>query len=181
MGKTSLLLRFADESYETNYISTVGVDFRFRTVTVDNQLVKLQIWDTAGQERFRTITAAYYRGANGVILVYDITNHESFVHVKDWLFEVHKSAGETVTKLVVGNKCDLTHLRQVSESEANEYAQSVNSSFIETSAKSGIHVDKSFIIIAKQLAAKSANSDGSKQPPSIGVIKKDNCECCTIL
>merc|ERR1712154_475801 len=163
VGKTSLLLRFADDSFEDNYISTVGVDFRFRTVTVDNELVKLQIWDTAGQERFRTITSAYYRGANGVILVYDITNNETFSHVQDWLDEVHKAAGESVTKLVVGNKADLTNLRQV-ETEASQYAQSVNASFIETSAKTAINVDKSFLIIAKQLVQKSGSS--SNQNPS---------------
>ena len=154
VGKTSLLLRFADDSFEDNYISTVGVDFRFRTVTVDNELVKLQIWDTAGQERFRTITSAYYRGANGVILVYDITNNETFSHVQDWLDEVHKAAGESVTKLVVGNKADLVNQRQVNETQASQYAQSVNASFIETSAKTAVNVDKSFLIIAKQLVKK---------------------------
>ena len=157
VGKTSLLLRFADDSFEDNYISTVGVDFRFRTVTVDNELVKLQIWDTAGQERFRTITSAYYRGANGVILVYDITNNETFQHVQDWLDEVHKAAGESVTKLVVGNKADLVQQRQVNESQASQYAQSVNASFIETSAKTAVNVDKSFLIIAKQLVKKRYN------------------------
>mmetsp|Transcript_73247 Transcript_73247/g.116757 ORF Transcript_73247/g.116757 Transcript_73247/m.116757 type:complete len:202 (+) Transcript_73247:47-652(+) len=179
VGKTSLLLRFADDSFEDNYISTVGVDFRFRTVTVDNELVKLQIWDTAGQERFRTITSAYYRGANGVILVYDITNNETFQHVQDWLDEVHKAAGETVTKLVVGNKADLESQRQVNEQQAHQYAQSVNASFIETSAKTAANVDKSFLIIAKQLVQKSASNPNA--PSGIEEANSSSKQCCCVL
>jgi len=180
VGKTSLLLRFADDSFEDNYISTVGVDFRFRTVTVDNELVKLQIWDTAGQERFRTITSAYYRGANGVILVYDITNNETFSHVQDWLDEVHKAAGESVTKLVVGNKADLINQRQVNENQASQYAQSVNASFIETSAKTAVNVDKSFLIIAKQLVKKSGNAN-SGGPSGIEEANSSGKQCCCVL
>ena len=85
VGKSCLLLRFADDSFTDSYISTIGVDFRFRTVTIDKKTVKLQIWDTAGQERFRTITSAYYRGAHGIIMVYDVTSEESFEHVEEWL------------------------------------------------------------------------------------------------
>ncbi|ETO27178.1 hypothetical protein RFI_09954 [Reticulomyxa filosa] len=153
VGKTALLHRFADDSFDDNYISTVGVDFRFRTVTLDKKLVKLQIWDTAGQERFRQITSAYYRGAHGVILVYDITQKSTFEHVQDWLDEVHRCAGSNVTKLVVGNKADLVEHREVEETSAQSYAERVSSSFIETSAKTAANVDKAFLTIAKQLVA----------------------------
>lgn len=88
VGKSCLLLRFADDNFTDSYISTIGVDFRFRTITIDDKIVKLQIWDTAGQERFRTITSAYYRGADGIIMVYDVTSSESFDHVEEWLSEV---------------------------------------------------------------------------------------------
>eukprot|EP01035_Chromulina_nebulosa_P028997 gene28997-38363_t len=87
VGKSCLLLRFADETFTENHVSTIGVDFRFRTVKVDKKTVKLQIWDTAGQERFRTITSAYYRGADGIIIVYDVSCEESFNHINDWLIE----------------------------------------------------------------------------------------------
>jgi Ras-related protein Rab-1A len=90
VGKSCVLLRFADDSYAETYISTIGVDFRFRKVKVDKRIVKLQIWDTAGQERFRTLTSAYYRGSDGVMLVYDVTNEESFEHVTEWLGEVNR-------------------------------------------------------------------------------------------
>eukprot|EP00484_Ammonia_sp_Unknown_P020149 CAMPEP_0197035626 /NCGR_PEP_ID=MMETSP1384-20130603/13373_1 /TAXON_ID=29189 /ORGANISM="Ammonia sp." /LENGTH=371 /DNA_ID=CAMNT_0042465711 /DNA_START=78 /DNA_END=1193 /DNA_ORIENTATION=+ len=151
VGKTSLLLRFADDSFKDNYISTIGVDFRFRTLTIDNDLVKLQIWDTAGQERFRTITSAYYRGSDGVILIYDITNMESFEHVRDWLEDVHKVTGTTIPKLIVGNKSDLQHMRQVNVMQAQQFAMSAGASMIETSAKTADNVDKSFALIAKEL------------------------------
>eukprot|EP01083_Nonionella_stella_P151319 483325_1 len=107
VGKSCLLLRFADDSFTDSYISTIGVDFRFRTVSIDKKTVKLQIWDTAGQERFRTITSAYYRGAHGIIMVYDVTNPESFEHVEDWLTEVNRHASENTMKLLVGNKADM--------------------------------------------------------------------------
>ncbi|CAN6579544.1 unnamed protein product [Malus baccata var. baccata] len=114
VGKSCLLLRFADDSYLDSYISTIGVDFKIRTVEQDGKTIKLQIWDTAGQERFRTITSSYYRGAHGIIVVYDVTDQESFNNVKQWLNEIDRYASENVNKLLVGNKCDLTANKVVS-------------------------------------------------------------------
>merc|ERR1711874_641300 len=112
-GKSSLLLRFADDTFTENYITTIGVDFRFKTIPVDNKSVKLQIWDTAGQERFRTITSAYYRGADGIVLVFDVTDRESFDHVDDWLTEVNRYVNDSTMMLLLGNKCDNETDRQV--------------------------------------------------------------------
>jgi len=106
VGKSCILLRFADDTFTENHISTIGVDFRFRTVKMDKKVIKLQIWDTAGQERFRTITSAYYRGADGIIMVYDVTSEESFNHINDWFVEVNRYASESTCKLLVGNKID---------------------------------------------------------------------------
>ena len=126
VGKSCLLLRFADDTYTESHISTIGVDFKIRTIQLDGKTIKLQIWDTAGQERFRTISSTYYRGAHGIIVVYDITNMDSFKNVKRWLTEIDKYARDNVSKLLVGNKMDFgdsdAKLRQVSHSKGKEYA-----------------------------------------------------------
>lgn len=149
VGKSCLLLRFADNTFTDSYISTIGVDFRFKTVTADQKTVKLQIWDTAGQERFRTITSAYYRGADGIVLVYDVSSQESFKQVNHWLEEVQKYANEDTVKLIVGNKADLP--KQVQTAEAQAYADTLGVHFIEASAKTGTNVDAIFLTIAKEL------------------------------
>lgn len=122
VGKSCLLLRFADDTYSESYISTIGVDFKIRTIEHDGKTIKLQIWDTAGQERFRTITSSYYRGAHGIIVVYDVTDQDSFDNVKQWLQEIERYASENVKKLLVGNKSDLTQKKQVDYTTAKEYA-----------------------------------------------------------
>ncbi|XP_020531803.1 ras-related protein RIC1 isoform X2 [Amborella trichopoda] len=121
VGKSCLLLRFADDSYVDSYISTIGVDFKIRTVELDGKTVKLQIWDTAGQERFRTITSSYYRGAHGIIIVYDVTEMESFNNVKQWLNEIDRYASDNVSKLLVGNKCDLVENKVVDTEKAKAF------------------------------------------------------------
>ncbi|KTG06701.1 hypothetical protein cypCar_00010323, partial [Cyprinus carpio] len=105
VGKSSLLLRFADNTFSGSYITTIGVDFKIRTVEINGEKVKLQIWDTAGQERFRTITSTYYRGTHGVIVVYDVSSAESFVNVKRWLHEINQNCDD-VCRILVGNKND---------------------------------------------------------------------------
>jgi len=150
VGKSCILLRFADDAFTESYISTIGVDFRFRTIKVENKTVKLQIWDTAGQERFRTITSAYYRGADGIIMVYDVTNAESFSHVADWLTEVNRYASESTCKLLVGNKNDMEN-KQVTSESAKEYADSLGIPFLETSAKSAANIEEAFLTMAAEL------------------------------
>lgn len=151
VGKSCLLLRFADDAFTESYISTIGVDFRFRTVKIDNKTVKLQIWDTAGQERFRTITSAYYRGADGIIMVYDVTSQDSFDHVNDWLKEVNRYAAEGTCKLLVGNKSDRTTDRVVTAEQAKEFADEIEVPFLETSAKSASNVEEAFLTMAGEL------------------------------
>jgi Ras-related protein Rab-1A len=125
VGKSCLLLRFADDNFtESRGPSTIGVDFRFRTIRVDNKTIKLQIWDTAGQESFRNITSAYYRGAHGIILVYDVTNRESFDNVKQWVLEIDRYASEDTIKILVGNKSD-RHERVVTSKQGQEFADSL--------------------------------------------------------
>lgn len=151
VGKSCLLLRFADDAFTESYITTIGVDFRFRTITVDGKVIKLQIWDTAGQERFRTITSAYYRGADGILLVYDTSSRESYNHIDDWLSEVNRFANENTCKTLVGNKCDLKEAREVTAEEADAKAKELKLEHIEASARDSINVDEAFTMIAKEL------------------------------
>eukprot|EP00386_Alphamonas_edax_P009693 GDKI01031778.1.p1 GENE.GDKI01031778.1~~GDKI01031778.1.p1 ORF type:complete len:209 (-),score=67.19 GDKI01031778.1:30-656(-) len=148
VGKSCLLLRFADDQFTDSYITTIGVDFRFRTINVDGHVIKLQIWDTAGQERFRTITPAYYRSAMGVILVYDITKRETFDNIKFWMKNLEEYADRSVQKIIIGNKCDLESERAVSKQEGEELAAYHSVPFFETSAKGNINVPAAFHNIA---------------------------------
>lgn len=142
--------------------------------------MKLQIWDTAGQERFRTITSAYYRGADGIILVYDVSSMESFEHVSDWLKEVNRYAAPGTVKLLVGNKCDRTADRVVTEEQAKEFADELGIPFIETSAKSAKNVEEAFLTMAGQLIkqkAASGNDSTSKGGIDLSAYK-ERANCC---
>jgi len=156
VGKSCLLLRFADDTYTQSYISTIGVDFKIRTIELEGKTVKLQIWDTAGQERFRTITSSYYRGAHGIIIVYDVTDRDSFNNVKHWIQEIDKYAADGVKKLLVGNKCDLQSKKAVSYDEAKELADSLGINFMETSAKNSHNVEQAFQMMAAEIKQKVA-------------------------
>jgi len=176
VGKSCLLLRFADDAFTESYISTIGVDFRFRTVKIGKKTIKLQIWDTAGQERFRTITSAYYRGADGIIMVYDTTSSDSFDHVNDWLKEVNRYASEGTCKLLVGNKSDRTADRAVTTEQAKEFADDLGVAFLETSAKTAKNVEEAFLTMAgeliKQRDAKIAANGGKENGSGGGGAKK---------
>ncbi|CAD8087550.1 unnamed protein product [Paramecium sonneborni] len=158
VGKSSLLLRFADNVFNESFLPTIGVDFKIRTFDLNGKTVKLQIWDTAGQERFKTITNSYYKGAHGIILVYDVTDKQSFKDVENWLAEVEKYANENVVRVLVGNKVDLESKREVTFEEGKELADSLNIRFIETSAKNSSNVEKAFITLANEIKAKVAKS-----------------------
>ena len=144
VGKSSLLMRFADDIFTDNFLPTIGVDFKIRTIETAGSIVKLQMWDTAGQEKFKTITSAYYKGAHGVIMVYDITDRKSFTDLQNWLSEVDKYSREDVVKILVGNKKDLESNREVSIEEANRFAESLGMKYLETSAKDGINIEETF-------------------------------------
>lgn len=182
VGKSSLLIRFVEDKFSESYISTIGVDFKINTIEIDDKKIKLQIWDTAGQERFRTITTSYYRGAHGIIIMYDITNYESFENIKQWLFEINKYAREEVNKILVGNKCDLKNKRVISKQAGKEYAEELGIEFIETSAKSSQNVDDAFFNMAKQIKNRmkhvpiSLNNNSQTISTTISIpINKNSC------
>jgi len=148
VGKSSLLLRFADNTFNGSYITTIGVDFKIRTVNIDGERVKLQIWDTAGQERFRTITSTYYRGTHGVIVVYDVTSGESFANVKRWLHEIEQNC-DVVNRVLVGNKNDEPERKVVLTEDAQRFADTMGIRLFETSAKDNINVEEMFLAVTR--------------------------------
>lgn len=170
VGKSCLLLRFADDTYTESYISTIGVDFKIRTIELDGKTIKLQIWDTAGQERFRTITSSYYRGAHGIIIVYDVTDQDSFKNVKQWLKEIERYASDNVNKLLVGNKCDLKPKKVIDSKDAEDFAKNLGIPFLETSAKTAQGVEQAFMTMAAEIKNRLANQPIQQtQPQTTGV------------
>jgi len=149
-GKSMLLNRFVDNTFSDSFITTIGVDFKIKTIDLLGKKVKLQIWDTAGQERFRTITTAYYKGAQGIMVVFDLTNRDSYQNVMNWIQEIYKYGTENVVKLLVGNKCDLED-RKVSFQEANMLANENGLSYIETSSKVTKNIDEAFETISENI------------------------------
>ncbi|EDW45770.1 ras-related protein RIC1 [Drosophila sechellia] len=144
VGKSCLLMRFSDDRFTEKYVCTVGIDFRVRSVEVTGRMVMLQIWDTAGDERFKSLLPSYYRGATGILLVYDITSSKSFRSIDGWLEEIHRMCPESVNVLLVGNKCDDLDNRQVRLEQGFNYANLRAIGFHEVSAKSGANVNDVF-------------------------------------
>ncbi|XP_041061185.1 ras-related protein Rab-8A isoform X1 [Carcharodon carcharias] len=166
-----------------------GIDFKIRTIELDGKKIKLQIWDTAGQERFRTITTAYYRGAMGIMLVYDITNEKSFDNIKNWIRNIEEHASADVEKMILGNKCDVNEKRQVSKERGEKLASDYGIKFMETSAKANINVENAFFTLARDIKTKMDKKleGNSPQGSSQGVRitseqqKKSNFFRCLLL
>lgn len=151
VGKSQLLARFSRNEFNLDSKATIGVEFQTRTLEIDHKTVKAQIWDTAGQERYRAVTSAYYRGAVGAMLVYDITKRPSFDHVTRWLEELRGHADKNIVIMLVGNKTDLGSLRAVPTEDAKEFAEKENLFFIETSALEATNVDTAFVNVLTEI------------------------------
>lgn len=182
VGKSNILLRFSDNIFHETFLPTIGVDFKIRNLSIANKSMKLNIWDTAGQERFKTITSAYYKGAQGIILVYDITDPDSFHNIPNWINEVRKHAGPNVVRLLVGNKCDLEADRKVSAKEGKELADSLGIEFMEVSAKARINVDECFTLLSKQMYEQLPEADKKSENGGQSIRKPapvKNESCCS--
>ena len=151
VGKSCLLLRFTEDSWSESYVTTIGVDFKIKTLDIESKSVKLQIWDTAGEERFRNIVSSYYRGAHGIMMVYDITDLEIFENLNSWLNEIANNDSEHVFKILVGNKCDMEKDRKVTYQQGEEFAKEHKMFFFETSAKDSINVQEAFETMTKEI------------------------------
>jgi len=192
VGKSNLLSRFTRNEFNLESKSTIGVEFATRSLNVDGKNIKAQIWDTAGQERYRAITSAYYRGAVGALLVYDISKHATYVNVTRWLKELRDHADSNIVIMLVGNKSDLKHLRAVPTDEAKAFATENGLSFIETSALDASNVEGAFQTILTDIyrvvASKSLEqaADPIKPPtgdsitvqPSVDTTAQPGGKCC---
>ena len=185
VGKSSLFLRFVDDIWNDTFVPTIGVDFKIKTFEIDSKKIKMQIWDTAGQERFKNIIASYYRGAHGILLLYDVTDKDSFKNLSNWLIEIEKNASKNVLKVLIGNKSDLEDKRLVSYNQGKEFADTYGLKFIETSAKKNLNVNEAFETLGRELMSASADKKitSQKQNKKISVAKaqdlnikkKDGC------
>mmetsp|Transcript_9275 Transcript_9275/g.29473 ORF Transcript_9275/g.29473 Transcript_9275/m.29473 type:complete len:192 (-) Transcript_9275:1488-2063(-) len=183
VGKSSLLLRFAEEEFTSEHICTIGVDFKIKTIDLDGKIAKLQIWDTAGQERFRTITNSYYHGAQGIIVVFDLSNRDSFDNVTMWLGEVQRHAPKSVRVLLCGNKSDLVAGRVVTRTEALAFAKSCGIGYVETSAKTDHNVYDAFKSMAEALYKQSQILEAEKKKIKLNSKRIDRVDepargCC---
>lgn len=166
VGKSNLLSRFARNEFDSNSKATIGVEFQTQVVDIDGKEIKAQIWDTAGQERFRAVTSAYYRGAVGALIVYDITRRTSFDSVKRWLDELGTHCDTAIARMLVGNKCDLDSIREVSRDEGKSLAEEESLFFMETSALDSTNVEAAFEVVIREIynnmSRKILNSDSYK-------------------
>ncbi len=176
VGKSCILVRFSDDVFVENYVTTIGVDFRFKTMIVKNKIAKIQIWDTAGQERYRSITTAYYRGAAAIIICCDSTNKESFYNVNNWIDEISKYTDKDVDKLVLMNKCDLVEERQIDKNDISKFEKESGLKVMEVSAKTGNGVDKAFEYIIEKLIDKNEKKNNNTMTLQGGsLVSKPGC------
>jgi Ras-related protein Rab-1A len=180
VGKSSLILRYTEETFNSKLVNSIGVDFKMKKKEIDGKVIKVQIWDTAGHERFRAITYSYYRGANAIIIVFDLSDKKSFVSITEWLKQIEKHAKENVFKFLVGNKSDLVEERKVTYKEAKDYADEHDLPYFETSAKEGININELFESSIKTFLSNNKCTGGEKNIRLINQSTNDSEKnaCC---
>ena len=181
VGKTSVLLRYVDDTFNPEFQTTIGVDFKISTFQLNGKVIKLQLWDTAGQDRFKNIVASYYRGAHGIILAFDITNAASFQNVNRWYEEAQNYLQKSVPKLLIGNKADLSNQRAVRPEEAKELADRLGVQYIETSAKNSQNVKLAFETLSRSILSHATPTATAGKPGNntkISNTKPVKSGCC---
>ena len=181
VGKTSILLGYSDNNFNNTFIPTIGIDFKIKTIELHGKKIKLQIWDTAGQERFISITTSYYRGAMGIMLVYDVTNSKSFDNIAKWLRNIQEHSNPDVEKIILGNKCDMEDRRVVSKARGEAISRENGVRFLETSAKTNVNIDRAFIELTESILGKIVDVQEARQtlPPIISNQSSIKSRCCT--
>ena len=183
VGKTCFLLKYTDKSFQEIHMSTIGLDYRLKTLTLKNRkTVKLQIWDTAGQDRFRSITKNYYKKANGIILIYDVTNKKSYKNISVWINQIKEEADPNVVIYLAGNKIDMEEERKIKTEEGEKLAEEYNFPFKETSAKEDININETFEDIAERIdeifSKSTANAEIRMTKNRLSNAQKKKKGCC---
>ena len=181
VGKTCVLRRFVENKFLKNHLATIGIDFKTKTLNINNQEIKLKIWDTAGQERFRNITTQYYKGADGIVLVYDVTDESSYEKIRDWMEQIlSNTQQEEIGLVLLGNKCDMEP-RVVTEDMGKKMAEELKISYYETSALTGQGIKEAFgeltMDIMKKRGVREGNNPGRVELNS-KKKKKEKSDCC---
>ena len=184
VGKSCVILRYVEGDFPGNIMSSIGVDFKTKQIELDDHSIKMQIWDTAGHEKFRTITTSYYKSAQAIIILYDITQKSSFDHIRNWITEIDKFGKQGVLKVIVGNKLDLENNRKISKEDAENLALKYGSKLWEVSAKDNTNIEEMFVDTIKTLLEKNSKiiSESSSMGNNIKLNKniknKKNKKCC---
>lgn len=179
VGKTSIVVRLCNDEFSHSIGSTIGVDFMTYNINIDNQNVKLQIWDTAGQEKYQSVGKAYYRNAVGVVIVFALDNYESFECLDNWYSQVRKYCHPQAEVMVIGNKCDLTKEKCISDSEIQDFVSSRNIRYIESSAKQNKNIYEAFFQISQALLQNIQNGNlVLEQKPEVKNNNNENSNCC---
>ena len=167
VGKTCILFRFANDSFNSAFISTIGIDFRIKTLELQDRKIKLQIWDISGNRKFHDYSLCHYQGATGILLVYDVTDEESFLNIHNWVQTIKEVADPDVKKIIVGNKCDIGYKRRISKVQGENLANENNAKFLETSARLGTNISKAFITLAEDCLAEPEAKEESVLPITV--------------
>ena len=182
VGKSCLLLRYCENSFQESHLATIGLDFRLKTITLENnRKIRIQIWDTAGEDRFRSITRNYYKGAHGIVLIYDVTDQQSFQHIKDWVDKIKEESKEGVIIYLVGNKIDLIDKRIITNGDGKKLSEEIKIKYYETSAKDSIGVNEVFENLVKDMD-NFYSEQHQEEMETIHIDKKDKkkrkLRCC---
>ena len=182
VGKTCILRRFVENKFLKNHLATIGIDFKTKTLNINNQEIKLKIWDTAGVERFRNITTQYYKGADGIVLVYDVTEESSYDKIRDWMEQIlYNTQRDDIGLVLLGNKCDMEP-RTVTEEQGNKMAEELKISYFETSALNGQGIKEAFEQLTRDIMKKKGvgvgNNDGGVELKNSKKKKGKGSDCC---
>ena len=178
VGKTCFLLRYVDDSFLDLHMATIGLDYRLKTLILEEQkIVKVQLWDTAGQDKFRAITRNYYKGASGIILIFDVTNVKSYENIKKWINEIKEEISEKVKIVLIGNKIDNVQERKISKEQGDKLASEIGVKFFETSAKTGEGINESVFFLVKKIFENDPEVKNKYQGRNLKMYNKKR-KCC---